>query len=338
MRQSLSAALTHVSSFEGGYVNHPADPGGCTNRGITIATYRKHLNPKGTCADLRRLTWAQAADIYRDSYWAAVSADELPAGLDLLVFDMAVNAGPGRAARLLQRLVGVTEDGQIGPVTLRAVQARTARELVNGYTEARLTYYRSRRNFATFGRGWSARAEAARKTALRLVGDAEATQKKSPQHPDSGALGLLMPAAEARGTGEPMRGIEIPLGETGVLSALVGARPWWQSRTLIGASVVVAAQAVRLLAPEAQIDVGATTDAVLSLLSLLGGGLAWWGRVRAQAPIRFRRAPGALPPAGGADPVAAERMHGYPVEPVPSASARDGDGHFTDEREPLDPS
>lgn len=124
-------------------------------------------------------------------------------------------------------------------------------------------------------------------------------------------------------------------------SALLG-KPWWQSRTLIGAGVVVAAQAARLIAPEVEIDVGATTDAALSLLSLLGGVLAWWGRVRAEAPVRFRA--GRMPAgdqddrghdAGAAGGGGAGRMHSDPVESLPAARDRARDGFWTGDGGPF---
>lgn len=175
MHTSLSAALNHLAAHEGGYVNHPSDPGGCTNRGITLATYRRCINPHGTCRDLRALGWCEAATIYRDHYWSAVQADALPVGLDLCVFDMGVNAGPVTAIKLLQRLLDVERDGHIGPVTLAALAAEAPERLIDGYAEARLTHYRALRHWKQFGRGWERRVAAARQAAHDL-----AAQKKTP--------------------------------------------------------------------------------------------------------------------------------------------------------------
>lgn len=177
MRSSLSAALAHIAEFEGGYVNHPRDPGGCTHRGITLATYRRYLKPNGTCADLRRLTWGQAATIYRDHYWSAVQGDALPAGVDLLVFDMGVNAGPVTAARLLQQALGVTADGRIGPITLGAATRADPHELIAEFTTRRLRYYQGLNGFKAFGRGWTRRTRAAEARALELA------EKKTPEEP-----------------------------------------------------------------------------------------------------------------------------------------------------------
>lgn len=170
MRSSLEAALQVLRRNEGGYVNDPRDPGGCTNHGITLATYRAHGKPSATCADVRLMTWEQAAAIYERVYWEAVMGDALPAGIDLSVFDAAVNAGPSRAAKLLQGVLGVTQDGAIGPITLAAAGAASEAALIDDYAAARLTFYRGLSTWKTFGRGWSRRAEEVRKAShlLRL--------------------------------------------------------------------------------------------------------------------------------------------------------------------------
>lgn len=172
MHSSLSAALDHVALFEGGYVNHPKDPGGCTNRGITLATYQHWVDPKGTCADVRAMSWDTAALIYRQGYWARVGGDDLPAGLDLLMFDHAVNAGPARAVKLLQGLLGVPASGLFGEATAVAL-ARYRGDLLDRYHAARLDYYRGLKGWGTFGKGWTRRAVAALNTARKLAAHPE---------------------------------------------------------------------------------------------------------------------------------------------------------------------
>src|SRR5690349_24305390 len=102
----FDAALARVLAHEGGYSNHPSDPGGPTKFGITLADYRRHLKPGASAADVRAMRLDEARAIYRAHYWAALRCDELPAGLDYALFDYGVNSGIGRAARVLQRLVG----------------------------------------------------------------------------------------------------------------------------------------------------------------------------------------------------------------------------------------
>lgn len=169
MRANRAPSVTEILRHEGGYVDHPRDPGGCTNLGVTIATFRAHVNPRGTCADLRRLTKDQATTVYVNEYWDAVQGDHLPAGVDLSVFDMAVNAGPSRAARLLQRLVGAAQDGKIGPLTREKVWDQDPGSLVDKYAEARLAYYTSLRTFPTFGKGWTRRTRETQALAKRWV-------------------------------------------------------------------------------------------------------------------------------------------------------------------------
>ena len=128
MQSSFGAALAFVLRQEGGYSDNPADPGGATNLGITrrtLAGWRK-VSPWWNLPKtaVQALSAAEAGEIYRALYWSPVAGDDLPAGLDLAVFDFAVNSGPDRAARALQGIVGVAVDGRIGPKTLAAVGER----------------------------------------------------------------------------------------------------------------------------------------------------------------------------------------------------------------------
>jgi hypothetical protein len=117
----FAACLEEVLWHEGGYADNPRDPGGATNLGITIATLGEWRGRAVTKADVKALTREEAAAIYRARYWKRVRGDALPAGLDLAVFDFAVNSGPARAVKALQRELGVAQDGLVGPVTLGAL-------------------------------------------------------------------------------------------------------------------------------------------------------------------------------------------------------------------------
>ena len=121
-KENFAACLAQVLLSEGGWSDHPADPGGATMKGITLATYRKY-RPGATKADLRAIADAEVAQIYREGYWNAVRGDDLPAGLDLVAFDAAVNSGTGRAAKWLQSAVGAVADGRIGAGTAAAAHA-----------------------------------------------------------------------------------------------------------------------------------------------------------------------------------------------------------------------
>jgi lysozyme family protein len=110
---TYEVALKRLLSHEGGYSNHPSDPGGPTKFGITIHDYRKYRKPKATAADVRAMRVDEAKAIYRSKYWDAVRGDELPAGLDYAVFDYGVNSGTARAISVLRRLVGFPEKGSL---------------------------------------------------------------------------------------------------------------------------------------------------------------------------------------------------------------------------------
>jgi len=163
--------IPRILTHEGGYVDHPRDPGGATNRGITLATFLRYIMPGGTRDDLRALSEAQAVVVYRRRYWDAVLADMLPVGVDYAVADFAVNSGPARAAKCLQRVVGAVPDGRVGPKTLAAVAARDGRDVVNGLCDARMAFLRRLRSWGAFGRGWTRRVEDVRRDALADMED-----------------------------------------------------------------------------------------------------------------------------------------------------------------------
>lgn len=151
-------ALSRVLQHEGGKVDDRQDPGGRTAFGVTQRVYDDWRRDQGLP---RRDVWfiveAEIEAIYRMLYWNAVRADDLPSGVDYAVFDFAVNSGPNRAIRYLQRAVGVADDGRIGPMTLAAVNAKPACETIAAVSAARLDFLGQLPTFARFGRGWTAR-------------------------------------------------------------------------------------------------------------------------------------------------------------------------------------
>lgn len=168
MKSNWDAALAAVLHHEGGWSNHKDDPGGMTNHGCTKATWEKWCGRPVTEAEMRALTQADVAPLYKTKYWDKVKADELPAGVDYVVFDTAINSGPGRAAKLLQEAIGTTPDGAIGPLTLRAVAAMPAADVINTFQDRRLAYLQTLPTWSTFGRGWGRRVEEGRALALQM--------------------------------------------------------------------------------------------------------------------------------------------------------------------------
>ena len=162
MNSTFEKALGFVLAHEGGFVNHPRDPGGATNRGITQATFdawrRQNGLQKETVEDI---TDDEVAKIYRVQYWDAVRANELPVGLDYALFDFAVNSGPSRAVKFLQRIVGVDDDGAIGTMTMDAVTRYSdlfgVERLIQRLCDDRLAWMKRLQHWNTFGRGWTRR-------------------------------------------------------------------------------------------------------------------------------------------------------------------------------------
>ena len=169
MQDNYEHCLEMILHHEGGYVNHPKDPGGETNLGVTKRVYEEWGGEK----DMVDLLVEDVAPIYQKNYWDRCKCDDLPSGLDLCVFDFAVNAGPSRSAKYLQKLIGTTVDGGIGPNTLKAVHNYVEEvgleSAIEGYQSSRQEYYESLGTFDTFGRGWTRRVEETTSSALEMV-------------------------------------------------------------------------------------------------------------------------------------------------------------------------
>ena len=167
MKENYAKSLAQVLKYEGGKVDYPRDPGGRTAYGVTQATYdawRKKQNLP--TVDVFTISQADVAAIYRQEYWDRISGDNLPAGVDFAVFDYAVNSGVSRAAKALQGVVGVAQDGQIGPATIAATKAYVAMAV----TDQRLAFMKSLSIWSTFGKGWSARIADVKAQIKSLVG------------------------------------------------------------------------------------------------------------------------------------------------------------------------
>lgn len=166
--QSLQLVLAH----EGGFVNHPADPGGATNKGVTqkvYDTYRRSM--KLATRSVKSITKAEVEDIYRNQYWGKIDGDALPAGIDYAVFDYAVNSGVGKAIKDLQRTVrawanrlgdvaNIRVDGVIGQATIAAVcDAANIDEaaFIESLCDRRMSFLKSLKTYGTFGKGWKRR-------------------------------------------------------------------------------------------------------------------------------------------------------------------------------------
>ena len=169
MKENFEKSLELVLAHEGGYVNHPSDPGGKTNLGVTQRVWEDYVGHKVDEQTMRNLTKELVAPLYKSRYWDAVHGDQLPSGADYLAFDFAVNAGAFRSIKTIQRALNITADGIIGPVTVKAIQDTNAEEFINNFTNAKESFYRSLANFPTFGRGWLNRAAESKKAAKGML-------------------------------------------------------------------------------------------------------------------------------------------------------------------------
>ena len=168
MLNNFAFCLAFTLSQEGGYSDDPDDPGGATNQGITLATFNDYAGPGLTAANLQAMTDQERDQIYREGYWNTIEGDDLPLGIDLVLFDFGVNAGPDTSAKTLQTALGVTADGAIGPITLAAAQAASPLVLINELTLARINYYESLGQ-TEFINGWLNRTKACEVAALTMV-------------------------------------------------------------------------------------------------------------------------------------------------------------------------
>lgn len=152
-KQNYDFALNGLLKDEGGYTNHPSDPGGPTNFGITLADYKKYINKNGTAADVKDMTVAQAKSIYRKRYWDALDCDNLPSGVDYAIFDYGVNSGVGRARKINARFASITDNVK----------------RINAICDERMAFLRGLRTFPVFGRGWTTRVAGVRKNSIKMA-------------------------------------------------------------------------------------------------------------------------------------------------------------------------
>lgn len=146
-------ALKIILRHEGGYSDHPSDPGGATMYGIT----KRVAEENGYHGDMRQIPMAVVEMIYRRRYWNKIMADEMPWPVALVTFDAAVNSGPSRAAKWLQQALSVTADGVIGQQTLRALEEAAPEDVARWVCGTRLAYLKALKTWPVFGRGWERR-------------------------------------------------------------------------------------------------------------------------------------------------------------------------------------
>lgn len=179
----FEACMPLIFQHEGGLVNDPQDPGGITNYGISLRAAKgfgslADVDKDGDvdANDIKKMTKEDAKRIYWSQYWTTVRADEMPAGIDLSVFDFGVNAGPSRAIETLQLAINdvlgqktVNVDRMLGPKTLANTARADQTRLVEAYARRRENFYRSLSGFARFGRGWLSRNNGTKDASLSAI-------------------------------------------------------------------------------------------------------------------------------------------------------------------------
>lgn len=147
---TFNQIFDRVIGHEGGYVNDPRDPGGETNWGVTKRTAVEN----GYTGEMRAMTRDAAFNIYYKAFWKRYQCDKLPSAVAYQFFDACVNHGFGNAARMLQRAVGVLDDGVIGEITLGAVNTQDIDDTLLRFVSERLRFYTRLSGFAHYGKGW----------------------------------------------------------------------------------------------------------------------------------------------------------------------------------------
>ena len=254
-------ALALTLKFEGGYADNPSDPGGATNMGVTRATLARVRGRPVSKAEVASLTRAEAADIYRKFYWDAVSADALPSGVDAVVFDHAVNSGPGAAMRMLRAVRELPANAPISDA--RALSAIHPVDLVRRLCEARRASLSRLKTFPTCGRGWMARVAMLEREATKLAARAAASAVSN-DHP---AL--------------KRHNMETTMPDTNILQTL-DPKPFWASQTIWSSIAVIGSSATGAFLSWNANDMAGFGA---SLTALLGGVNAVVGRFKATGPI-----------------------------------------------------
>jgi len=286
-------SLARILEFEGGYTDDPFDPGGPTNKGVTLAVYAafKKVNLDAGSrvrlqAGLRRISDADVRCIYEERYWRPARCPDLPPPLAHFHFDCAVNQGVGGATRMLQAALGVTVDGEIGPLTLAAAATRPVSTTLERYADIRRERYRRLRHFWRFGRGWLARVDKALAQARGLA-SAGAHGRVEPTVPPPE---VINPEAEEPQAMPDTSSSPLP-------SPSVDAKWWGNSLTIWGTLITaVSTVAPTILAvfgidiPSSLIEqLGADVVTVAQALGgLVGTVMTIVGRTRAALPLARR--------------------------------------------------
>ena len=172
MQSNFDKALALVLKSEGGWTGPNGlngDPGGETNLGVTKAVWEEWVGHD--VKTMKDLTPADVAPMYKAKYWMACYAPQLKTGVDYCLFDAAVNMGPGRAVKLLQEAIQCVPDGTIGPRTMQLLDQKKPEDIIEAFSQRKISFYESLKNFPVFGKGWINRVNEVKQNALNMIGE-----------------------------------------------------------------------------------------------------------------------------------------------------------------------
>lgn len=274
---SFETCLTETLKWEGAWSNHPDDPGGPTMRGIIQRVYdawrKRNGLPKRS---VRHIEEHELQAIYRENYWQLVRGDELPPGVDLCVFDYGVNSGPSRSVSHLQEVLGVKVDGNMGPVTIDAVNAADPVEIVKKLCARRRKFVRQIKTYNVFGKGWNRRIDGIEQVACAMC---ELPIKETPVVPIADADAQSETQGRATDPKEPMSAgtkATIAAGASGAGTAVVSAPPAAVTDTV---SNVGAWQSIGKTAIEAS-TLAWSKPWLLVVAVSIGLGVMFWSDIR----------------------------------------------------------
>jgi lysozyme family protein len=225
---NFADALRRLLVHEGGYSNHPADPGGPTKYGITIGDYRRYIHPNATAADVKAMGVDAAGKIYRKHYWDVMRCDELPSGVDYAVFDYAVNSGVARGGKVLRRVLGLgAGNAAVTAAVVEAAAKQPAREIVAAICDERLRFLRSLKTWPTFGAGWGRRVAEVRTAALALA--RKTPVKAAPPKPTGKAEAAISISILSTAAAAVAAWMQSPVFWVGILlaAAVIAAGVFW---------------------------------------------------------------------------------------------------------------
>lgn len=241
--RNYDEALRRLLVHEGGYTNHPADPGGPTNFGITIHDYRRYIKANATADDVRAMKLAEARAIYRAKYWGAMRCDNLPDGVDYAVFDYGVNSGIGRAGKVLRRVLKLSDNtSAVTDDVIKAARLKDPSDVCEAICDERIAFLKGLKTWPVFGAGWGRRVAEVRRASVAMARKVQPAEVPAIAAPGRAAIQI------------PATAIKSTQASGGAATAVAGVGFWdWiaahplETAAMVAAALALAALAVHLL-------------------------------------------------------------------------------------------